>query len=140
MRGKVMHTRLQKVEGIGEVYADKLHNMGIDFDEELLLKGANPQGRQLIEKESGINHRLILEWINHVDLFRIKGVSEEYADLLEATGIDSVIELARRTPKPLYDRLKMINTIRRLVRRLPSLKQVTNWIKQAKKLPRIIKY
>ena len=133
-------TNLIKVEGIGEVYAGKLASKGISTAEELLEKGASPQGRKRIAEETGISAKLLLEWINHVDLFRIKGVSEEYADLLEASGVDTIRELAQRNPENLYQKLVEVNDKKELVRRLPSDDQVKEWIEQAKGLPRVITY
>jgi len=133
-------TNLIKVEGIGEVYAGKLASKGISTAEELLEKGASPQGRKRIAEETGISAKLLLEWINHVDLFRIKGVSEEYADLLEASGVDTIPELAQRNPENLYQKLVEVNDKKELVRRLPSDDQVKEWIEQAKELPRVITY
>ena len=133
-------TNLIKVEGIGEVYSGKLAAKGISTAEELLEKGASPRGRKNIAEETGISAKLLLEWINHVDLFRIKGVSEEYADLLEASGVDTVPELAQRNPENLYQKLVEVNDKKELVRRLPSDDQVKGWIEQAKELPRVITY
>ncbi len=85
--------KLTKVEGIGKVYAQKLQEVGINTTQALLKKGASPQGRKEIAEKTGISGTLILEWVNHVDLFRIKGVGEEYSDLLEAAGVDTRISL-----------------------------------------------
>jgi predicted flap endonuclease-1-like 5' DNA nuclease len=92
-----------------------------------------------IEK-TGISKDLLLERINHCDLFRIKGVAQEYSDLLEEAGVDTVPELAQRNAENLYEKLVEVNEMKKLVRQLPSQRQVANWIKQAKELPRIIKY
>jgi predicted flap endonuclease-1-like 5' DNA nuclease len=83
---------------------------------------------------------LILEWVNHADLFRIKGVGEEYADLLEEAGVDTVPELAQRNPANLHAKLGEVNAAKKLVRRLPTAAQVTDWVDQAKALPRVITY
>jgi predicted flap endonuclease-1-like 5' DNA nuclease len=88
--------KLTKVEGIGEVYAQKLREATIATTQALLERGASPQGRKEIAEKTGISEKLILEWVNHVDLFRIKGVGEEYSDLLEEAGVDTVPELAQR--------------------------------------------
>jgi predicted flap endonuclease-1-like 5' DNA nuclease len=131
---------LLKVEGIGEVYAQKLKEAGIQTTEALLREGSSPKGRQEIAEKAGIGHALILEWVNHVDLFRIKGVSEEYADLLEEAGVDTVPELAQRKAENLYASLAEVNAQKKLVRRLPALSQVSSWIEQAKGLPRMVNY
>jgi len=132
--------KLTTVEGIGEKYAEKLHQAGIATTGALLEKGATPQGRQALAEEAGISDKLILEWVNHADLFRIKGVGEEYADLLEEAGVDTVPELAQRNAENLYQRLVEANAERELVRRVPGLDQVKDWVAQAKALPRKVTY
>jgi predicted flap endonuclease-1-like 5' DNA nuclease len=132
--------KLSKVEGIGEVYAQKLRATGITTTQALLEKGASPQGRTEIAEKTGISERLILEWVNHVDLFRIKGVGEEYSDLLEEAGVDTVPELAQRNPEHLHQNLVAVNQEKKLVRQLPTRSQVSDWIEQAKRLPRVITY
>ncbi|MEA4881637.1 MAG: DUF4332 domain-containing protein [Synergistaceae bacterium] len=132
--------KLEMVEGIGQVYADKLRGAGVATTEMLLEMGSTKKGREDLAEKSGISGKLILEWVNHVDLFRIKGVGEEYADLLEASGVDTVPELAQRRADNLHKKLAEINAEKKLVRQLPSENQVQGWIDQAKKLPRKILY
>ena len=132
--------KLSKVEGIGEAYAQKLQAAGVATTEALLEKGATPQGRQEIAEATGISAKLILRWVNHVDLFRISGVGEQYADLLEAAGVDTVPELAQRNAENLYQKLLAVNEEKKLVRRPPTQAQVGGWIEQAKQLPRVITY
>ena len=127
--------KLEEIEGIGPKYAVTLRNAGIRSTNDLLKKGGTSEGRKTIVKDSGISAKLILEWVNHVDLFRIKGVGSEYADLLEEAGVDSVVELAQRIPKNLTESLISTNEKKKLVRNTPTLKRVTGWIAQAKKLP-----
>ncbi len=132
--------KLEKVEGIGETYAQKLREAGVASTNALLKQGATPKGRQEIAEKAGVSGKLVLEWVNHVDLFRIKGVSEEYADLLEEGGVDTVPELAQRNPENLYQKLVAVNQEKKLVRKLPNQAQVGDWIEQAKGLPRVITY
>jgi len=131
---------LVEVEGIGEAYAKKLAAAGIKTTDALLAKGATPEGRKEVAAKSGISAKMILEWVNHVDLFRIKGVGQEYADLLEAAGVDTVPELAQRKPGNLVEKMAEVNKKKKLVRQLPVETQVARWIAQAKELPRKIKY
>ena len=133
-------TKLTTVEGIGPVYAEKLQEIGISTAEALLEQGATPKGRQEIAEKSGIPYAKVLEWINHVDLFRIKGVGEEYADLLEAAGVDTVPELAQRNPGNLHEKMTAVNAEKKLVRQIPTSAQVADWVEQAKQLPRVITY
>jgi len=132
--------KLSRVEGIGGVYAQKLQAAGVATTEALLEKGATPQGRQEIAEATGVSAKLILRWVNHVDLFRISGVGEEYADLLEAAGVDTVPELAQRNGENLYQKLLAVNEEKKLVRRPPTQAQVRGWIEQAQQLPRVITY
>jgi predicted flap endonuclease-1-like 5' DNA nuclease len=128
------------VEGIGPVYAQKLAEAGISSTEALLERGSSPQGRSEIAEATGISGDLILRWVNHVDLFRVKGVGEEYADLLEAAGVDTVPELGQRNADNLYRTLAEVNEEKKLVRQLPGRERVKDWVEQAKVLPRRITY
>jgi predicted flap endonuclease-1-like 5' DNA nuclease len=131
---------LVDIEGVGERYAQKLQEAGIQTTQALLDQGSSPQGRKQIAEKTGISEALILRWVNHVDLFRIQGVGEEYADLLEAAGIDTVPELAQRNPENLYQKLVATNQEKKRVRRLPDQARVSDWVEQAKQLPRVITY
>jgi len=131
---------LTKIEGVGGVYAQKLREAGILTTDALLRLGASPQGRKGIAETSGVSGKLILEWVNMVDLFRIKGVGEEYADLLEESGVDTVVELAQRNPGNLFNKMTEVNAEKELVRRLPTQGQVEDWVAQAKELPRVVTY
>ncbi len=133
-------TALVDIEGVGPAYAEKLKTAGVASAEDLLEKGKNPAGRKALAEKSGISDKLVLEWVNHVDLFRIKGVGSEYADLLEEAGVDTVPELAKRVPANLTQKMEEVNAAKKLVRKVPVLSQVTDWVEQAKKLPRVISY
>jgi len=133
-------TKLAKIEGIGAVYSGKLETVGISTLEELLVAASTPRGRQDLAAKSDISEKLILEWANRADLFRIKGIGEEYSDLLEAAGVDTVPELAQRNADNLYAALKSTNAEKKLVRKLPSRDQIADWIDQAGKLPRVMTY
>ena len=133
-------TKLIDIEGAGPAYAAKLQKAGVRSTESLLARGGTPAGRKEIAAKSGVSDALILEWVNHVDLFRVKGVGSEYADLLEAAGVDTVVELAQRNPEQLHAKLLTANAAKKLVRRPPGFSQVRNWIQQAKKLPRMVSY
>jgi predicted flap endonuclease-1-like 5' DNA nuclease len=132
--------KLLDVEGIGKVNAEKLKKAGVGSTDSLLSMGGTPAGRKELAKSSGISEKLILEWVNHVDLFRINGVGEEYADLLEEAGVDTVPELAQRKADSLLKKMNEVNASKNLVNKLPALSQVEEWIAQAKKLPRAISY
>jgi predicted flap endonuclease-1-like 5' DNA nuclease len=132
--------KLETVEGIGPKFAAKLRAAGVASTDALLAMGATPKGRKEIAAKAGIEESAILKWVNHVDLFRLKGVGEEYADLLEASGVDTVVELAQRKAANLLEKVTAVNAQHKRVRQLPALKQIEDWIAQAKKLPRGIQY
>jgi predicted flap endonuclease-1-like 5' DNA nuclease len=131
---------IEDIEGVGEAYATLLRNAGVKSVEALLIRGATPQGREELAAATGITKTLILEWVNHADLFRIKGVGSEFSDLLEEAGVDTVMELAQRNADNLHQKLNEVNVTKALVRRLPSLNQVRDWVDQAKQLPRVVEY
>ncbi len=132
--------KLDVIEGIGSVYMEKLHTAGIRSTEALLKRCGTAAGRQEVEAATGISGKLLLEWANHADLFRINGIGPEYADLLEAAGVDTIPELAQRNPDNLHAALVRVNEEKNLVRRLPTADMVRGWVEQAKQLPRAIEY
>ena len=132
--------KLITIEGIGEVYAKRLNDAGLQTTEDLLKACKTPKDREELAEKLGISGKLILEWANHADLYRIKGVGEEYSDLLEEAGVDTVPELAQRNAENLYAKLAEVNEAKSLVRRLPAASQVADWVEQAKALPRALTY
>ncbi len=132
--------RIETIEGIGPVYAEKLRAIGITTTDALLQAGATPQGRAELAEKTGIQPDLILAWVNRADLMRVKGVGEEYSDLLEAAGVDTVAELARRNPDNLYEQLARVNEEKKRVRRLPTREMVAAWVEHAKTLDRVVTY
>ena len=131
---------LNEIEGIGSTYAKKLAAVGVKTTEELLETGATKRGRETLAKKTGISEKLVLEWVNLADLFRVKGVGGEYSDLLEEAGVDTVVELSRRNPENLHAKILEVNEKKKLVRRPPTLDKVRDWVEQAKKLPRKVEY
>jgi predicted flap endonuclease-1-like 5' DNA nuclease len=132
--------KISDIEGIGPAYATKLAKAGIRSVEGLLKTGASDKGRKEIASTTGITHTLILEWVNRADLYRIKGVGAQYSDLMEKSGVDTVVELSKRVPDNLYSKMVDVNNAKNLVNGMPGLKQVKKWVEQAKKLPRVITY
>lgn len=133
-------TKIIDLEGVGPVYAEKLIGAGVKTVEALLKAGATPKGREALAEKAGVTKDQVLEWTNYADLYRIKGVGEEYSQLLEAAGVDTVPELAQRKAENLHAKMVEINTAKKLVRQLPSLQMVESWVAQAKALPRAIEY
>ncbi len=132
--------KVSEIEGIGPAYAEKLATVGVTSVEDVLAKGAEKKGRQELAGATGISEKLILRWVNCADLFRIKGIGSQYADLLEAAGVDTVVALARRNPTNLTKKMEEANEEKNLVRKVPTEKQVTEWVAQAKELPRAVHY
>lgn len=128
------------IEGVGEVYAEKLTAAGILSAAQLLAKCAAPAGRKALEEETGINGKLILKWCNHADLYRVKGVGPQFAELLEAAGVDTVKELAQRRADNLAAKILEVNEEKHLVRRVPVEKEVQKMVDCAKELPSVMTY
>ena len=127
-----MAYKIIDIEGVGDVYAEKLIAAGIEKVDQLLDRCAAPKGRKELAEATGIPEKLILRWTNHADLFRIKGVGPQFAELLEAAGVDTVKELRNRVPANLQPKLEEVNAEQKLVRRVPALKEVEKMIAQAK--------
>lgn len=126
------------IEGIGPVFAEKLGAVGIKTTEALLEKAGSARGRKALAEQTGFSEDRLLEWANRADLMRVKGIGSEYSDLLEAAGVDSVPELANRNPENLTEKLTAVNLEKKLVRKLPALSLVKNWIEQAKVMPKAV--
>lgn len=132
--------KLSTIEGIGKKYEETLRAHGIKSVEKLLQTCSTKKGRTELAEATGISEKLILTWTNHADLFRIKGVAGQYAELLEAAGVDTVVELATRNAENLCKKMQQINDEKALVRNVPRLVQVEDWVKQASLLPRAVHY
>ena len=135
-----MGYKIDQIEGIGEVYAEKLSAKGIKTTEALLEKCATKKGRAELAEETGISEKLILKWTNHADLFRIKGVAGQFAELLEAAGVDTVKEFRHRVAANLYPKLVETNEAKNLCNRIPSEKELADMIEQSKELEPVITY
>jgi len=135
-------TGIAAIEGIGARYTKKLSAEGISSCEKLLEAGATRKGRKQIAEACGIADKLVLEWVNRADLMRVRGVSTQYSDLLEAAGVDTVKELRRRNAASLTAKMLECNTAKRkhLVRQCPAESQVQRWIDHAKELDPVVKY
>jgi predicted flap endonuclease-1-like 5' DNA nuclease len=133
---KVSKGKLTAIQGIGEATEKKLGEAGITSTEDLLEKGATRKGREEIVAKSGLGAALVLKFVNYADLFRIKGVAGQNAELLEAAGVDSVAELATRNPANLTAKLKEVNDAKKLSGKAPAESLVAGWIEAAKTLPK----
>jgi predicted flap endonuclease-1-like 5' DNA nuclease len=130
------------IEGIGGAYATKLRKAGIRTTDALLKAGGTKKGRKELAEATGFSTKVLLEWVNRADLFRVKGIGRQYSDLLEAAGVDTVMELANRKPEALLEAMAKANSKggKRLVKQLPALSLVKAWVKNAKTLKRAIEY
>ena len=129
-----MSYKIIDIEGVGEVYAEKLIAAGINKVEDLLERCAAPKGRKELAEATGISEKLILRWTNHADLFRINGVGPQFSELLEAAGVDTVKEFRHRVAENLQPKLEEVNAQKNLCNRVPSVKEVQKMIDQAKEL------
>ena len=135
-----MAYKIVDIEGIVPLYAEKLNAVGIVNADQLLEKCAAPAGRKALEEETGISGKLILTWTNHADLYRVKGIGPQFAELLEAAGVDTVKELAHRNAANLVAKMNEVNEEKHLVHRVPVELEVQKMIDQAKELPGVITY
>ena len=131
---------IDEIEGIGPAYAEKLIAAGIKTTEDLLTAGAKPSGRKKLEETTGISGKLILKWVNHADLFRINGVAGQFAELLEASGVDPVKEFRHRVPANLKAKMDEVNEQKNLCNRVPSVSELEKMIEQAKVLEPVVSY
>ena len=128
------------IEGVGAAYAEKLTAAGVVTTAQLLAKCAAPAGRKALAEETGIPEKFVLKWCNHADLFRVKGVGPQFAELLEAAGVDTVKELAHRNADNLVAKMEEVNAEKKLVRRVPVAKEVQKMVDCAKELPGVLTY
>lgn len=135
-----MSYSIDEIEGIGPVYAEKLQAVGIRTTEAYLERAKDPKGRKALAEETGIEASRILKWANMADLMRISGVGEEYSELLEAAGVDTVKELKHRNAANLAAKMKEVNEEKKLVRQVPGEASVEKWVEQAKALPAMMTY
>ncbi len=135
-----MTYKIIDIQGIGPVYAEKLIAAGIETVDQLLAEAAAPKGRKALEEKTGIRHDLILTWVNHADLFRVKGVGPQFAELLEAAGVDTVKELRGRNAANLAAKMAEINEEKHLCKRTPVEKEIQKYIDAAKALPDGVSY
>ncbi|MBR4134852.1 MAG: DUF4332 domain-containing protein [Bacteroidales bacterium] len=135
-----MSYKIIQIEGVGDTYAEKLSQAGINTTEELLAKCAKPAGRNALAESTGISPKLILKWTNHADLFRIKGVAGQFAELLEASGVDTVKEFRHRVAANLHPKMVEVNNVKNLCNRVPSVSELEKMIDQAKALDPMMEY
>ena len=141
--GKRTGGDIEDIEGIGPVYGGKLRKIDIYWVHKLLETGKTPEGRAEIVQKTGIDHRLILKWVNHADLLRVAGVTPNWAELMEASGVDTVKELQHRVPANLQKKMEETNPTNgngRYAPTVPDVETVSKWVELAKKLEPKITY
>jgi predicted flap endonuclease-1-like 5' DNA nuclease len=135
-----MDYKVIDIEGVGPVYAEKLQAVGVEKASQLLEMCAKPAGRKALAEKTGISDALILKWANHCDLYRINGVGPQFAELLEASGVDTVKELKHRVAENLQKKLEEVNAVKNLTNRVPAVAEIQKMIDQAKELPAMMEY
>ena len=135
-----MKYKIDEIEGVGEAYAEKLKAEGISTVDELLERGRKPAGRKELAEKTGISSKLILKWVNHADLFRVDGVGPQFAELLEASGVDTVKEMRHRKAENLVAAMERVNAEKKLTRRVPSVAEMTRMIECAAALEPMVEY
>lgn len=140
LKQSTMAYKIIDIEGIGEAYAAKLNAAGIKTTDDLLTNCATRTGRSKMAEATGISEKLILKWTNHADLFRIKGVAGQFAELLEAAGVDTIKEFRHRVPANLAAKMEAVNAEKNLVNRVPSVKEIEKMVAQAKEMEPMVEY
>jgi len=136
----VVPASIETIGGIGPKYAEILKGAGITNTAQLLSEGSQPRGRRQLAVRLNIAEKLILKWVTASDLFRIRGVAGQYAELLEAAGVDTVKDLCDCKAASLAETIRELNEQKRLVRQVPNAKRVEQWIEQAKLLEPAVFY
>jgi predicted flap endonuclease-1-like 5' DNA nuclease len=132
--------KIEDIEGIGAVVGKKLRAAGVKDTDTLLAHARGVSQRKKLAEVSGLSAQRILKFANMADLYRVRGIGSEYSELLEASGVDTVPDLARRSAENLVKRMSEVNAEKKLTRKVPTLAEVTKWIAEAKKLPRALTY
>ncbi|MBW6499067.1 MAG: DUF4332 domain-containing protein [Bacteroidales bacterium] len=132
--------KIEDLEGVGPVLGEKFRSAGVNNTDTLLAHSKTKKQRKELAEKTGISEDKVLKFANMVDLYRIKGIGSEFAELLEAAGVDTVPELAQRNAENLTKKIEEVNLEKKLVRRTPALKEVEGWVTQAKELPRALEY
>lgn len=129
-----MSYKITEVEGIGPSYAGKLALANIKTTDDLLEFCCDKKGRSDVATKTGVSEKLLLEWANLADLMRINGIGKQYAELLEAAGVDTVKELRNRNAASLVTKMEAVNAEKKLTRGKATTEMVDQWIAEAKKL------
>lgn len=135
-----MNYKMSDIEGVGDIYAKKLAEAGVRNTDQFLSRGATPKGRAALQEATGVSAKLILRWCNQADLMRLSGVGTQFAELLEAAGVDTVKELAKRNAENLTARMEEVNQAKKLAKASPALTTVRRWISQARLMEPVLKY
>lgn len=135
-----MTYKIIDIQGVGDVYAQKLNAAGLKTTDDLLDLCKTPKGRKGLEETTGISSKLILTWTNHADLYRVSGIGPQFAELLEASGVDTVRELGHRVPENLQKKLEEVNAAKHLTNRVPSVRELQKMVEEAKGLPSVMEY
>ena len=131
---------LTDIDGIDPEAVSILKTVGIRSTGKLLEAASTAKARKSLAIKTGFEEKQLLCWANVADRMRVRGISKEYAELLQAAGVDTVKELKYRNPANLAKAMADANRKRKMVRLLPSEKVVERWIDHAKSLPLKITY
>lgn len=135
-----MARKVSDIEGIGPAFEAKLNEIGIKNVDQLLEKGGSAAGRKEIEEQTGIDHKRVLDWVGMADMFRVKGIASQFAELLKAAGVDTIKELRNRNAENLHKKLEEVNAEKKLTKAVPRLDQIEDFIGQAKELEPKVTY
>jgi hypothetical protein len=125
-------TSIDSINGMTHIEATKLRRARVRTTVTLLQIASTRSGRALLTKETGITSPKLLHWAKRAELMKINNLGRDYADLLEAAGVESIAELKRRNPESLHETMDLINKKKKIVDRMPSIKRVSKWIEESK--------
>ena len=135
-----MAYKIDEIDGIGPVYQEKLTSAGIKNTDDLLDQCCTPKGRKAISEKTELSEKLLLEWSNMADLMRVSGVGRQFAELLEASGVDTIKELRHRNAENLATKMGEVNEEKKLSKSAPNVDMIKDWIAQAQKTDPKIEY
>ena len=128
-----MAYKIEEIQGIGPSFAKKLAESKIMSTDNLLDRCGSNKGRKSVASETGINDAQLLKWANMADLMRVSGIGGQFAELLEASGVDTIKELATRNAENLAAKMREVNEQKNLANASPAASVVQRWIDQAGK-------
>jgi len=135
---KITTYPIEDIEGVGKAYGKRLRGMGIETTQDLIERGRRTEDRKSIAESISIDEEAVLQWTSISDLMRVEGVHSQFSELLEASGVSSVQDLAQKNPKTLAATMAEVNAQEARTHTVPSAETVAHWIDRARTLPSLV--